>query len=208
MFFKNAQKVDELKGANGQQLTSLVNKHQGPKDENSGTSVGGHASVNEFIDPKQFECLNQQEAHTLKNALQSDDQYLESDVDEQLMITIPFHQVVRLHSIQIRAPKTQAPKTLRFYVNRYQLGFDEADDIEATQEVMLSEDDYKPVKEGSEDSIATVALRYVKFQSVNAVIMFVVDNIGEEETTVIKELKLLGTGIQSTNVGDLKKEEH
>ena len=49
---------------------------------------------------------------------------LRSDVDEQLLMTIPFTAQIRLHSILIRTSTAEdAPKTLKLYVNREDLDF-------------------------------------------------------------------------------------
>jgi hypothetical protein len=54
------------------------------------------------------------------------------------------------------------PKTLRFYTNRPNaIGFDEAEGVEPTQEIELTEESYDA------EGIATVNLRFVKFQRVN-----------------------------------------
>jgi len=53
----------------------------------------------------QLDCLNQKRDHPVQNIFKRDDSYLESDVDEQLMITVPFNQSVKLHSIKLVAPK-------------------------------------------------------------------------------------------------------
>jgi NADPH-dependent 7-cyano-7-deazaguanine reductase QueF-like protein len=54
------------------------------------------------------------------------------------------------------------PKTLRLYSNRRNaIGFDEAEEIEATQEIDLSESSYDA------QGTAIINLRFVKFQRVN-----------------------------------------
>jgi len=59
--------------------------------------------------------------------------------------------------------KDHCPKTLRLYVNRQNaIGFDEAESIEPTQEIELSESNY------DEDGTAIINLRFVKFQRVNS----------------------------------------
>lgn len=59
--------------------------------------------INEFITLNQVDCLNQQENHGVRNIFNKDDTYLESDVDEQLLISIPFNQAVKVHSIKLVA---------------------------------------------------------------------------------------------------------
>ena len=61
------------------------------------------ADINEFVTLNQVDCLNQQENHGVRNIFNKDDPYLESDVDEQLLISIPFNQAVKVHSIKLVA---------------------------------------------------------------------------------------------------------
>ena len=86
------------------------------------------------------------------------------------------------------------------YVNRLTLGFDEADSVQETQTIVLSESDY----EGN----GLISLRFVKFQNVTSVILFIEDNLGDEETTQIKQLVFIGSPLDSTDMSALKKIEH
>jgi hypothetical protein len=51
----------------------------------------------------QVDCLNQQEGHGVRNIFNNNETYLESDVDEQLLISVPFNQAVKIHSIKLVA---------------------------------------------------------------------------------------------------------
>lgn len=204
-FFKASKKIAEMKGANPTQLETLIKQHQGPVEEGGAGSaaplVAGHSDVSEQITLNQVDCLNQQTANHVRNALKSDDTYLESDVDEQLIISVPFNQAIKLHSLRI-IPKdiAHAPKTVKLYVNKLHLGFDEADSVEETQTITLTEKDY----EGN----GLISLRFVKFQNVTSVILFVEDNLGDEETTQIKQLVFIGSSLDGTDMSALKKVEH
>lgn len=44
------------------------------------------------ITGNQVDALNQQTENNVKNIFKEDDSYLESDVDEQLIISVPFNQ--------------------------------------------------------------------------------------------------------------------
>lgn len=48
--------------------------------------------LTDCITGNQIDALNQQEEHNIKNVFKSDDTFLESDVDEQLIISVPFNQ--------------------------------------------------------------------------------------------------------------------
>jgi len=108
-----------------------------------------------------------------------------------------------------------APKTIKLYANRLNIGFDETDRIEATQVLTLSEKDYADT--------ALVPLRFVKFQNLNNITvsgtrnassmhiysegslvtfsslvrytivkLFVQDNLGNTETSKIKRIHFIG----------------
>lgn len=59
-----------------------------------------------LLDRKGSECLNESDDHPLSHALNSptNEEFLESDCDEQLIISVAFQQPVKLHSLQIMAP--------------------------------------------------------------------------------------------------------
>jgi len=70
----------------------------------------GQVDLVDFIDWTGVECLNQDSSHSIVNALKQtfrDDEglYLASDSDEQLLIYIPFMQVVKLHSALFKGPE-------------------------------------------------------------------------------------------------------
>ncbi|KAI8827717.1 thioredoxin-like protein 1-like protein [Chytriomyces cf. hyalinus JEL632] len=178
-FYKGGELVASMKGADPRQLQTLVEQHQGPKSENSaGPSVGPHGNLAQFIDARQIECLNQSDDHTVACIFGTDaKQFLESDVDEQIILVVPFNQVVKLHSLIISGPKVI---------------------------------DLSTVYTADGDLVsATVPLRFVKYQSVSSITLFVGQNLGGEETTVINKLALFGSPVEVTkNLAELKKDEH
>ena len=56
-----------------------------------------------------------------------------SDADAQLIVFFPFSQTVRLSAIILDAPEGDRPTVVKLFANRATLGFDELDDVEATQ---------------------------------------------------------------------------
>jgi hypothetical protein len=88
----------------------------------------GQVDLVDFIDWSGVECLNQDPAHSIVNALKQgyrDDEglYLASDSDEQLLIHIPFMQVVKLHSALFKGPEEDGPKTIKLFCNKEHMGF-------------------------------------------------------------------------------------
>ncbi len=62
-------------------------------------------NLGSMIDQKGTECLNDSDQHPFPHALTSTSaEYLESDCDEQLIISVAFNQPVKLHSLQLTGP--------------------------------------------------------------------------------------------------------
>ncbi|KAI9346177.1 galactose-binding domain-like protein [Obelidium mucronatum] len=210
-FYKGGELVGSMKGADPRQLQALVDQHQGPQDGASGSggpSSGPHGALTEFIDMRQVECLNQSDDHTVGSIFGKDSkQFLESDVDEQLILVVPFNQVVKVHSLVISGPKDKAPRTLKTFINRpTTLSFDEADSIEPIEVIDLAPLYTK--QEGSDILTATVNLRFVKYQSVQSITLFIGQNLETCETTVVNKLVLLGTPVEVTKDLSGLKGEH
>ncbi|KAH8549792.1 galactose-binding domain-like protein [Umbelopsis sp. PMI_123] len=199
-FYQGGNKIAELKGANPKGLEDLVRQHQGDPNQDPVSSVGvsGHSDLKEFITLNQIDIRNEQEEHNVRNIFNDSESYLESDVDEQLMIGIPFNQTVRIHSLKIKAPSpSHGPKTIKLYANKQNMDFDDADSVQETQTLQLSESDL--------DGKAIINLRFVKFQNISSIVLFVIDNQGDEETTQIQQLTFIGSPVETTKMGDLKK---
>ncbi|KAL3151546.1 hypothetical protein ABBQ38_012542 [Trebouxia sp. C0009 RCD-2024] len=166
-------------------------------------SQSGQADLLEYIDFRSVECLNQQPAHPIGNALKQgyrDDQglYLESDTDDQLLIHIPFNQAVKLNSLVIKSSETKGkgPRQIRLFKNTPSIGFGEAESAPAIQEFELTEKDL----EGE-----ALTLRFVKFQSLTSLSIFVANNQEDEDTTQIQKIAIFGQSGETMNVADIKK---
>lgn len=143
--------------------------------------------------------------------------WVESDTDEQLMLYIPFMSTMKVHSLYITSlPPKEAgegkeedeipmrPKELKFYSNRPNvLGFDETEDVPATQVVVLNQNDWDE-KSGT----AKVELRFVKFQNVKSLVIFVVNGDGEGEKTRIDRIRIVGESGEKRDQGKLEKVGH
>ncbi|KAK9789218.1 hypothetical protein WJX73_010513 [Symbiochloris irregularis] len=159
----------------------------------------------DLIDWSSVECLNQQPSHPVSNALkqgyrEDDGLFLESDTDDQLLIHVAFAQAVKLQGIVIKSVDTEgrAPRRIKLFTNRASLGFSEAADFTAVQEFELSEDD---VKEGKLQQ-----LKYVKFQAVNVLSIFIESSQGDEETTRVHKIAIFGNSGEKMNVSEIKKQ--
>ena len=136
--------------------------------------------------------------------------WIESDTDEQLMLYIPFTATLKVHTLHVTSlpPKAEdgaevpmRPKTLQIYSNRATvLGFSEAEDVPATQSITLRPQDWDE-KTGT----AKVELRFVKFQNVTSLVIFVVDGEGSGEKVRIDRIRIIGETGEKREMGKLEK---
>lgn len=92
--------------------------------------------LNTFITKGQCECLNESDEHNFVQCLSADDGYLESDCDEQLILSLAFSQAVKVHSLKIKAPKDTGPKNLKLFINQPRtIDFDMADSNTSVQDL-------------------------------------------------------------------------
>ena len=138
--------------------------------------------------------------------------WVESDTDEQLMLFVPFQASLKIHSLHITSlpPKSSdgeedeipmRPKTVQIYSNRaHVLGFEEAEDIPATQAITLGAQEWDE-KTGT----AKIELRFVKFQNVSSLVIFVLDGDGDGEKVRIDRLRVIGETGEKRDLGKLEK---
>ncbi|XP_035377057.1 thioredoxin-like protein 1 [Electrophorus electricus] len=201
LFFRNKVRVDQYQGADAAGLEDKIKQHV-ENDPGSGEDSDipkGYMDLMPFVNKAGCECLNESDDCGFDNCLSKDSSYLESDCDEQLLITVSFSQPVKLFSMKLQAADLpQAPRCVKIFINLPRsMDFDDAEHSEATQMLELSEEDYK------DDGL--VSLRYVKFQNVNSVTLFIKSNLGDEETTKVNHLTFIGTPVQATNMNDFKR---
>ncbi|XP_003384467.1 PREDICTED: thioredoxin-like protein 1 [Amphimedon queenslandica] len=200
-FIKNSVKLDQVVGADIKAIEAGILKHIKNSDSSSASGpVSGQVNINSIIDISGSECLNESDDNTFQNSLESNkDIYLESDCDEQLILSLKFTQPVKLRSLQVTAPKDgRAPKTIKLFINQtYTLDFDSAEGNTPVQTLNLTEEDISDDK--------PLPLMYLKFQNVQQLTIFVVNNQGDQETTVINYIGLFGSLLDSTNMKDFKR---
>ena len=141
-----------------------------------------------------------------------------SDTDEQLMLFIPFQSTLKVHSLHITStclpPAYDAdgddedlpmrPKNIKIYTNRPStLGFEEADDIPPTQSLELKGSDWD-----DQTGTAKIELRFVKFQNVSSLVLFVVDGDGNGDKVRIDRIRIIGEKGEKKDLGKLEKVAH
>lgn len=146
------------------------------------------------------------------SAAETSKDWVESDTDEQLMLFIPFRATLKVHTLQITSnpPKpsmddaedtAMRPQTIQVYSNRaHVLGFEEAEDIPATQAITLDRQDWDE-KTGT----AKIELRFVKFQNVTSLVLFVVDGDGNGEKVRVDRVRIIGESGEKRELGKLEK---
>ncbi|KAK4157877.1 PITH domain-containing protein [Chaetomidium leptoderma] len=138
--------------------------------------------------------------------------WVESDTDEQMLLFIPLQSMVKLHTLQITSlPPSDddedgdedvpmRPRTIKLFTNKpHNLGFDEAEDLSATQEFELSDEDW------SAEGTANIPLRFVKFQNITSLVLFVANGDGDGEKTRLDRLRLIGETGEKREMGKLEK---
>ena len=83
-------------------------------------------------------------------------------------------------------------------MNRNNLGFEDIDDVDPTTTLELTAED---LKENADE----ILLKFVQYQRVNSITMFVEDNNGGD-ITALGGLKFYGKSVATTNMADFKKQ--
>lgn len=196
IFFRNTNRISTISGADPQALEDEIIKLSGNAIDNNEDGSG-------FIDLKRFimksgtECLNENDDHCLSKCLFDEVDYLESDCDEQLIISIAFTQPMKTHSLKIQGSKNNGPKNIRLFINQPKtLDFDQAESITSTQDIKLTEENLNG---------EPIELRFVKFQNVQNLQIFVKDNQSGSDKTIIEKLIIYGLPISATNMNEFKR---
>lgn len=168
-----------------------------PKDD------GRLVDLSAKIDKSECFARNEAAGYSMQNLFIGDSRLgCKSDADEQLILHVAFQEFVKVKTIKFAAfndgvdPELN-PTTVKLFVNRNNLGFEDIDDVDPTQVFELTADD---LREGT-DPIAT---KFVKFQRVKSITFFIEDNNGGE-ISALGSLKIMGRPVASTNMSDFKK---
>ncbi|KAI0100356.1 thioredoxin [Nemania sp. FL0031] len=185
----------------------------------------GYTDISDVVDVRGLELLNADtdfSVRTLftkskpssldKSPNTSDEKdWVESDTDEQLLLFAPFNSAVKLHTLQLTSlPPTDnddddeetpmRPKTIKLFTNRpHNLGFDEAEDIDPTQTIEIGEADW------NSNGTANLPLRFVRFQNISSLVIFVVDGDGDSDKVRLDRVRLIGESGEKREMGKLEK---
>ncbi|KAG9842227.1 DUF1000-domain-containing protein, partial [Aureobasidium melanogenum] len=235
MVFKNGRETQRIRGADPKALDAAVkslaseaesSSADASSSSSSGTWIGaslprGYSDITDSVDLLNLDFLNVDSeagnARTVFNTAQpsaisksssaAGKDWIESDTDEQLMMYMPFQSSLKVHSLHITSFPTEGdddigrPRTLKLYTNKSNvLSFDEAESIPSTQDITLQESDWD-AKTGT----ARVDLRFVKFQNVTSLVIFVAEGEGDGEKTRIDRIRIIGETGEKRAMGKLEK---
>ena len=120
----------------GMPAEEAVGEEAAPEIPKEDCGVKGQEYLMPHIDKSKSECLNESDEHPYAHCLQSGGGYLESDCDEQIILSLSFNTAVKVHSLKVKAPRDKGPKTVRIFSNQPNtLDFDKADGSTSTQDI-------------------------------------------------------------------------
>lgn len=126
----------------------------------------------------------------------------QSDADEELIVHVVFQEFVKLKSLQLTEflplQPEMRPTRVHLYVNRNNLGFEDIQDVEPTQTLDLTAADLA-------ENADPLELKYVLFQRVKSVTLFVEENAGGD-VSALGGIKFMGRTVATTNMKDFKKQ--
>jgi len=189
----------------------------------------GYSDITDQVEPKGLELLNRDSAFAQPRTLFDTSKpsalsggkakegsaaadWVESDTDEQLMLYVAFQSRLKIHSLHVTSlppadgnegddERPMRPKTIHVYANRSQvLGFDEAEDIPSVQTVTINPEDWD-----KQTGTAKIELRFVKFQSVNSLVLFFADGDGDSEKLRVDRIRIMGEAGEKREMGKLEK---
>jgi len=185
---KGAQKakleaaVAKLVNSTEEELNQLI--ESGEKDLKTEEFTEGNLKA--LHDPNRMDCLNDLQEEPFSNLFTDDDKVCKSDVDEQLLITLAYKDLVNIKTIKFIAGSDDGPLKVKFFVNYPNMDFGLAEDSDCTAEVELTVDDLK-------EDTKPLVMDSIKFTKVDTLTIFVESNQGDEEQTTITQLIVNGT---------------
>lgn len=131
------------------------------------------------------------------------------DVDPELIIVINFREAVKLRGMRVLATEAKddsdtaeasAPKTVKLFLNKPHHSFSECAAEEPTETLTLT-----PAQLASGEELR---LKFVKFQNVLSLTIFIESNQSGSNQTFLNQLQFVGLPKEGTNMKELKKIEH
>lgn len=171
--------------------------------------VGQHddfINLQSYIDIDRSQVLNVDASTTLKSILGVTPGILrsDSDVDSELILVINFRESIKLRGMKFLATESKSnsdldasgPSTVKIFLNRPNYSFSECSSEVPTETLQLNMNQLK----GEEE----IKVKFVHFQNVNSITIFISSNQGDEPITFLNQLQFIGTVVSGTNMKNLK----
>ncbi|EPQ31010.1 uncharacterized protein PFL1_01199 [Pseudozyma flocculosa PF-1] len=121
----------------------------------------------------------------------SEDEYLESSADDQLILYIPFTGSVKLRSMMLKTgPADQTPSEIHLYVNRDDLDFDAANELSALPDTATAAagGQGRPAQKLTSIPVTRdpveIPLKPAKFPDVRSISLFVPSSVGGDTSRI------------------------
>ncbi|GJQ14803.1 hypothetical protein GpartN1_g6594.t1 [Galdieria partita] len=159
--------------------SSHEHSHDEPQD-----TLGEQWSLYRYVDFDKATCLNELENNSIRNVLRpfhlrydTSLPVLTSAVDEQLLLWIPFTQMVKLKAFSVvGGGEDTSPSQVKLFTNNEQLlDFSLVQGATPVQTVQLAQTTSEWIE---------YPTKYTKFQNVLSLIMFFPTNFGSERTVI------------------------
>jgi len=157
----------------------LANATMDPETTSNASQIVGSNTDNLYgvIDKDNVHGLNLTVPEDAKETIkpwderETTEKFAESNVDDQLVVHIPFAQNVRIKSVLLKLGRGEVtPRRLRVYTNRANIiDFSEADDVQPSLNISLLE---------GETGVTEYPLRKAAFSSINSLSLFFSNSIG------------------------------
>lgn len=170
------------------------------------SKAGVYVDLTPLVTTKCVQCFNQDRRHTAANLWMGDERLqLQSDLDPQLLLIVPFSSTVKVNSINLVAPTSDAsllPTSLKIFANKPDLDLEEVEDFFPTQEFELTPKDF--------EAESVLKLKFHKFQKVNSLTLFFDhddddDDHDDVEKSILSSIKFFGKNTQNTDMSQFKK---
>lgn len=108
--------------------------------------------------------------------------------------------MIQITSIKDEDEDVVQPGVIKLFTNRtHNMAFEDAEGEAATQTIELSEDSFNA------QGTANIPLRFVKFQNINSLVLFVESGLGSGEKTRVDRIRLIGETGEKREMGKLEK---
>jgi hypothetical protein len=161
------------------------------------SAVSKYSDITDQVDTAKVRCLNEDTNFPVANIFAADDSFLlKSDSDEQLLIHLPMKQTVKLWSMNMVAPAgEERPVSIKLYVNKPNMNFQDVDDAKPTQSLELAEEDLCMERHN--------LLKFTSFQRVDHLTVFIEDNDGGD-VSALSKISFTGEPTELMNIAEWK----